>query len=36
VLAACACWGLDNQLTALIDGITPSQTAFWKGSSRAR
>jgi drug/metabolite transporter (DMT)-like permease len=31
VLAACACWGLDNQLTALIDGIAPSQTAFWKG-----
>jgi len=31
VLAACACWGLDNHLTALIDGITPSQTAFWKG-----
>ena len=31
VLAACTCWGLDNHLTALIDGITPSQTAFWKG-----
>ena len=31
VLAACACWGLDNHLTALIDGITPSQTTFWKG-----
>jgi drug/metabolite transporter (DMT)-like permease len=31
VLAACACWGLDNHLTALIDGLTPSQTTFWKG-----
>lgn len=31
VLAACACWGLDNQLTALIDGLTPSQSTFWKG-----
>jgi drug/metabolite transporter (DMT)-like permease len=31
VLAACACWGLDNHLTALIDGLTPSQSTFWKG-----
>jgi drug/metabolite transporter (DMT)-like permease len=31
VLLACVCWGLDNQLTALIDGITPSQSTFWKG-----
>jgi drug/metabolite transporter (DMT)-like permease len=31
VIAACTCWGLDNHLTALIDGITPSQTTFWKG-----
>jgi drug/metabolite transporter (DMT)-like permease len=31
VLGACACWGLDNQLTALIDDLTPSQTTFWKG-----
>mgnify|MGYP001236577581 CR=1 FL=1 len=31
VLAACLCWGLDNHLTALIDGITPSQSTFWKG-----
>ena len=31
VLVACLCWGLDNHLTALIDGITPSQTTFWKG-----
>jgi len=31
VLLACVCWGLDNHFTALIDGITPSQSAFWKG-----
>jgi drug/metabolite transporter (DMT)-like permease len=31
VLAACLCWGLDNHLTALIDGITPSESTFWKG-----
>ncbi len=31
VLLACLCWGLDNHLTALIDSITPSQIAFWKG-----
>ncbi len=31
VLLACVCWGLDNHLTALIDGLTPSQIAFWKG-----
>jgi drug/metabolite transporter (DMT)-like permease len=31
VLLACACWGLDNHLTALIDGITPSESTFWKG-----
>jgi len=31
VLLACACWGLDNHWTALIDGITPSQSTFWKG-----
>jgi drug/metabolite transporter (DMT)-like permease len=28
---ASVCWGLDNHLTALIDGITPSQSTFWKG-----
>lgn len=32
VLLACCCWGLDNHLTALIDGLTPSQSTFWKGS----
>ncbi len=31
VLGACTCWGIDNHLTALIDGITPSQSTFWKG-----
>ncbi|MBI4518912.1 MAG: DMT family transporter [Deltaproteobacteria bacterium] len=31
VLLACVCWGLDNHLTALIDGMTPSQSTFWKG-----
>ncbi|QKK80371.1 DMT family transporter [Marinomonas primoryensis] len=31
VLLACICWGLDNHLTALIDGISPSQSTFWKG-----
>ncbi len=31
VAGACLCWGLDNHLTALIDGITPQQSTFWKG-----
>ena len=31
VLAACVSWGIDNHLTALIDGITPAQSTFWKG-----
>ncbi|MGD9224090.1 MAG: EamA family transporter [Desulfobacteraceae bacterium] len=31
VACACICWGLDNHLTALIDGITPAQSTFWKG-----
>ena len=31
VVLACLCWGVDNHLTALIDGITPSQSTFWKG-----
>jgi len=29
---ATICWGLDNHLTALIDGITPAQSTFWKGT----
>lgn len=28
---ASLCWGLDNHLTALIDGITPTQSTCWKG-----
>lgn len=31
VLMACVFWGLDNHLTALIDGISPSQSTFFKG-----
>ncbi len=31
VALACLGWALDNQLTALIDGISPAQTTFWKG-----
>ncbi len=31
VLLACICWGIDNHLTALIDGLLPTQTTFWKG-----
>lgn len=31
VAFACFCWGLDNHFTALIDGITPAQSTFWKG-----
>jgi drug/metabolite transporter (DMT)-like permease len=32
VTLACFCWGLDNHFTALITGISPAQTTFWKGS----
>jgi len=28
---ACVCWGLDNNLTAVIDGFTPAQTTCAKG-----
>lgn len=31
VAGACLCWGLDNHWTALIDGIAPQQSTFWKG-----
>ena len=31
VVLACFCWGLDNNYTALIDGLTPSQSTFAKG-----
>ena len=30
-LGACLCWGVDNNLTALIDGITPARSVFAKG-----
>lgn len=30
-VAACVCWGLDNNWTALIDGITPAQSTLVKG-----
>lgn len=32
VAAACSCWGLDNHLTALIDGITPARSTLVKGA----
>jgi len=31
VVLAAVCWGIDNNLTAIIDGFTPSQTTFAKG-----
>jgi drug/metabolite transporter (DMT)-like permease len=31
VALACLCWGIDNNLTALIDGLTPAQTTLVKG-----
>ena len=31
VALACVCWGLDNNLTALIDGFTPAQYTLAKG-----
>lgn len=31
IALACLCWGVDNHLTALIDGISPAQITFWKG-----
>lgn len=31
VAAACTCWAIDNHLTALIDGLTPAESTFWKG-----
>jgi drug/metabolite transporter (DMT)-like permease len=32
VVAACFCWGAENNFTALIDGLTPSQSTFLKGA----
>ena len=31
VAAGCLCWGLDNNLTAVIERLTPAQTTFAKG-----
>jgi drug/metabolite transporter (DMT)-like permease len=31
ILTACVCWGIDNNMTALIDNISPAQSTFWKG-----
>lgn len=31
VAAGCFCWGLDNNLTAVIESFTPAQTTFVKG-----
>jgi len=31
VAAAALCWGLDNHLTALLDGIRPEESTFFKG-----
>jgi drug/metabolite transporter (DMT)-like permease len=31
IFLGCTCWGFDNHFTALIDGISPAQTTFWKG-----
>lgn len=31
VAAACVCWGLDNNLTAMVSGFTPAQTTAIKG-----
>jgi drug/metabolite transporter (DMT)-like permease len=30
VAAACTCWGLDNNFTAHIDTMSPSETTLWK------
>jgi drug/metabolite transporter (DMT)-like permease len=32
VLLACVAWGIDNNLTALIDGLTPAQSTLVKGA----
>jgi drug/metabolite transporter (DMT)-like permease len=32
VAAACVCWALDNHWTALVDGVPPAASAFWKGA----
>jgi drug/metabolite transporter (DMT)-like permease len=30
-VGACLCWGLDNQWTALVDGLSPARSTLWKG-----
>lgn len=30
-VGACVCWGLDNQWTALVDGLSPAESTLWKG-----
>lgn len=32
VLLACICWGIDNHLTALVDGASPQSITFLKGA----
>ena len=32
VAGACTCWGVDNHLSALIDGMTPARSTLWKGA----
>ncbi len=32
VVGACTCWGVDNHLSALIDGMMPAHSTFWKGA----
>ena len=33
VALACACWGLDNNLTSVIDRFSPAQVTFAKGAA---
>lgn len=32
IMAACFCWGVDNHLTALVDGASPQTITFIKGA----
>lgn len=32
VAGACACWAVDNHLTARVEGVTPARATFWKGA----
>jgi drug/metabolite transporter (DMT)-like permease len=32
IAAACVCWGIDNNVTALLDGYTPAQATLIKGA----